>query len=1016
MSEDPPAPPPGDDDWTLADDDRTLDATEAPRGAGGPLEIGGYSVLGKLGEGGMGVVYEAEQEHPKRRVALKVVRGGQFVDDLRVRMFEREADTLARLRHPNIGAIYESGRTDDGQHFFAMELVRGDTLDVYLAQRDEAITVEELEHRLRLFREICDAVHYAHQRGVIHRDLKPSNIIVTPEADRQLSGSAPSAPAIKILDFGLARITDADVAAASVLTEVGVIKGTLRYMSPEQATGRSDEIDTRSDVYALGLLLYEMITNTRPYDLGEAALAEAIRVICEEPPKPLRQTWSGVRRLDDDIETIVGKALEKEADRRYSSAAAVSEDVQRYLDSQPILARPPSAVYQLKKLFVRNRVVVSAAAVALASLVLATIVSTAMFLRAERQADIARTEARKSSQVSGFLSEMIEGVGPSVARGRDTTMLREVLDRTAERVGDELADQPAVEATLRRTLGITYWELGEYDDANTNMQRTLELHDQFEVEGLDRGGLILDLANLRWAQGELERAAELMREAKALFVERHQPPHVDLAQADRDLGNVLVALGRYDEAQPLLTSALEMYRGLDDDHRESIATCLNSLGNLARYLGDGETAEGRYVEALALHREALGDDHPFVSVDLHNLGGLYGELQRWNDAERTLGEALDLATTLHDGPHPQVASAYLALSGLALRRQQLDRAEDLAQQALQVYSDVHGEEHADFARALDELARIEGERGNHAAAGAYSERILEIYRNSFEAPHPRIATGLNNLAFNLQQRGLFEQALPHFQEALGMHLELYGAEHPQSLLVKNNIARVLSSLQRDDEAAAAFEEVLETRRRVLGADNPSVAVTAVDLSSIRRRQGRLDDAEHLLRQARDTYAAAMGEDHPGTWIVTTRLGDVLRESGALSEAEGLLRESADRLAAAYSPNNGRVVSARASLAAVLLLQGKQDDAQRWFARSLDESQGQVAPLDRSRVLRFRGEAWQELGDLAKAERDLLRSHATVVAAFDGDHSTAKLVAQKLAELYEEWGRADEAARWQARGG
>jgi serine/threonine protein kinase len=327
-----------------------------------PILIGDYRLLRKLGEGGMGVVYEAEQQNPRRSVGLKIIRGGRLVDEYQVKLFQREARALARLKHPGIAAIYEAGCADDGQHYFVMELVRGIPLLDYVKGRRlrGAQAPSNVRRRLELFLKICEAISYAHQRGVIHRDLKPANIMVADESEVQ---SLDGLVGVKVLDFGLARITDEDGAGASGLSQAGQVRGTLPYMSPEQVRGDPDQIDVRADVYALGVILYELLTERLPYDLEHVTLPQAVRIICEEAPKPLNRAWRESRdrdsrkteRIDRDVETIALKALEKEPERRYRSAAAMAEDVTRYLTNQPIHARPPSALYQLRKLVARHK-------------------------------------------------------------------------------------------------------------------------------------------------------------------------------------------------------------------------------------------------------------------------------------------------------------------------------------------------------------------------------------------------------------------------------------------------------------------------------------------------------------------------------------------------------------------------------------------------------------------------------------------------------------------------------------
>ncbi|MFH1418052.1 MAG: serine/threonine-protein kinase, partial [Planctomycetota bacterium] len=348
-----------------------LDATERFEATGvgaHPERLGPYKILDVLGEGGMGVVYEAQQEQPKRRVAIKVIRAQGEPDAFHVKLFQREVEALARLKHPGIAAIYDAGRTADGRHFFAMELIRGATLLDYANGRTPGGPRRSLgtRERLNLFCKTCDAINYAHQRGVTHRDLKPSNILVSDEASSTgaeragrfggssaFVGFSSSGAYVKVLDFGLARITDSDVSQTTLLTETGRVAGTLAYMSPEQARGDADAIDLRSDVYSLGVILYELLTGQLPYEIERAAPHLALRTICEDAP---RRPSTINHALRGDLEIIAIKALEKDPDRRYASAAALAEDIRRQVMGEPILARPPSAAYQISRLVARHKI------------------------------------------------------------------------------------------------------------------------------------------------------------------------------------------------------------------------------------------------------------------------------------------------------------------------------------------------------------------------------------------------------------------------------------------------------------------------------------------------------------------------------------------------------------------------------------------------------------------------------------------------------------------------------------
>lgn len=980
-----------------------------------PDSIGEYRIVGLLGQGGMGVVWEAEQQQPRRRVALKVMRQGHYVDDLHARMFRREAEVLGRLKHPNIAAIYESGHTEDGHDFFAMELVRGLTLAEWLAQRPHVVTTEELRLRLRLFRTICEAVNYAHQRGVIHRDLKPSNIILTEETSSAAASAGSLLPAVKILDFGLARVTDVEAMAASVLTEVGMIKGTLQYMAPEQARGEAEAIDVRTDVYALGVILYELVAGRRPYDVVASALAEAVRVICEEPPQSLSQGWSGTRKLDHDVETIVAKALEKDPERRYGSATALSDDVERYLSSQPIMARPPSAGYRFRKMVRRHRALVGGAAVLLVVLVAASLVSTTMYLRA-------RTEAAKAEQAAAFLGEMLTGVGPSVARGRDTTMLREILDRTATRVSTELSGQPEVAAGIHQVLGQTYQQLGELEEAESHVNTALASHRK-QHDG-DHPAVAQDLrilGTVKWNGRKLGEAEALFRQVLDMRHALPAAPSTELADVLTDLGNVLTEAGRHDEAEPLIREGLAMKSAVLGAEHESIAVSLTSLGNLMHFRGAFEDAEPLYNEALAMHRLLLGDDHPTVAVDLENLGRLHVSKGDLDAADRLVREALELNRSLYGGDHPRVAECLSTLGTVQRRRGDWSGAETSFRSTLEMRRRIHGDDTAPVADAINDLAVLVGERQGPGAGVTLQRGALAIHRRTLAPDDPVLATDLVNLAFSLAALREFTEAEALYREGLSLLIARLGEHHPRVLLNYNNLARLYKNTGDLDAAEAMFRKVLAGRRKALGEQHDQVAVTMGDVASVLRERGLLDAAEKMLSEALILFDATLGAEHAATLVTHASHGRVLCDLERFAEAEPELRASRDSLAAIYGPNHPRTLIVNANLARAVAAVGDAHDAEELFKTIFDAPPGAIPETYLVEAHLYLGIFFADADRHAAAEGQLLAAEKMLQEPRGGAVRSRIAVFEALFDLYSSWdavhpgqGYAATAAEWQAR--
>ncbi|MEP0546562.1 MAG: serine/threonine-protein kinase [Rhodothermales bacterium] len=788
--------------------------------------VGPWRLEARLGVGGMGAVYRAVRDDGlyERAVAVKLLRPGADAQALGRRL-RGERQILARLEHPHIARLYDGGMTDDGLPFLVLELVDGEELTAYVERRQPSV-----DERIALFLDVCDAVAYAHRNLVVHRDLKPSNILVTADGE------------VKLLDFGIARLVEADDADERTRT-VGAFL-TPAYAAPEQVRG--EPVTTATDVYALGVVLYELLAGQRPYDLTGRSASEIERAVCltlpTKPSATIRDAAYAGRaepaaRLRGDLDTIVLKALAKEPTVRYPSAEAFADDLQRHLGGLPVRARPATAGYRTRKFIQRHRTGVAAGALA----VVALLVGLGM---AVWQGRVASTEAAKAETVNAFLLDMLASPDP-YADGREVRVV-DVLDRTRDRVEGQFEGQPAVEAAVRHTLGVTYHELGLYDEAEAHFRRALALRERLHgPRHADVAETQGRLARTLQRRGEHVPADSLFRLAlgtdRALFGDEH----TRVAGRLSDMGTVLWEQGDYDAAEPYLRDALALEERLRGPAHDEVATNLGNLATLLSDRGDNEEAERLYRRELAILRANHGDDHPGIPQALSHIAIIRDDLEDHAEAEALHTEALALFRRLKGDDHPDVGYAMNNLASVKANLGDLDAAVALQSEAAALYEAALGPDHPNLGIQYNNIASVQRQQGDIAGAEAAYRRAVEIWQAGLSPDHPYLGYGLSNLGAVLLAQDRPREALPLLREAHAIRVALLPPDNPERANTASILGAALSDLGDVAEAESLLVASYEVLHEALGAGHTMTARAAERLADFFRTQGRPGEAARL---------------------------------------------------------------------------------------------------------------------------------------------------------------------------
>ncbi len=877
-----------------------------------PETIGRYRLLDRLGEGGMGMVYLAEQRDPYRKVALKIIRSGLDGQQILSR-FEAERQALAMMNHPNVASVLDSGLADDGRPYFAMEYIAGEDIKGYSDRHHLNIGA-----RVKLFLQVCDGVLHAHQKGVLHRDIKPSNLMVAATTDQ--------AGIVKVIDFGLAKSLHGKLATQTLHTSFGAFVGTPVYSSPEHVSGSAAGVDTRSDIYSLGVVLYELLVGMTPIaseSLNNLEPEKIREIVCKSKLPTMReqlQNTSADRReqlaqhrsikvdelpkaLEGDLSWVVGKCLERDPNDRYASVLALKDDLERWLDLRPVEARPTSGWYRFRKLVQRNRGPALLIACAAAALLMTTTAAVVGYLRAERALETSRLAEAEATKAADFQVRQMQSVDPAaMGLSLRERLVDAVKERGAERGWDPVAVTQGEQALGRLIEGVNFTDLSlEQLEAHQFRPTLASITNDFKDQPLLQARLWQSLADSLVKLGRIEAATEPQRlalEQRQRLLGKDDP--LSLISL-RSQGSLLLKKGQHPQAEAdLRTAATSMRRVLGSRHPETLASQMK--------LCEALFAQDRIEEALVPAQEVL-------------------------DASRqALGE--DDRTTL---------DAKLLMGNILFRLQRYAEVEAYYQEALDGYKRVHGNQHPETWKPMNNLAAVFLITGRYAQAETVLAQLLSDQRLRLGNDHESTLTTQLNLTTALRYQGRLAESEDMTRKLLLIVQQTLGKEHPKSLEIESNLARLLLEQGKVDDSIALYKGLLATTRRTLSRDDRTSDRYVIFLAIALRKNGEFNDAQRLLSDLLRAQRSELGDSHRNTLATMAELANVSEAQGDVDAAESMLREALAGRRALFGNTSRDTLNTLDQLGQFLRRRGKLEEAATMGQEAINGASNQPYP-------------------------------------------------------------------------